>query len=284
MYINIIDYRGDNKVINSRGDILFDYRTKYFLQIQQDFDIWKKNGHRFRCFTQHHTDTHFDGFDEVINIPQGNAAQSRNHVLNYYPISEWISIWDNDATLYFDKLESRRFVSEVDLVCQLAEQQDILSFVPFNAQQAPYPQNPKPAWTFKPKLEQKGTMLFLKTGDWRFDEKMTALEDLEYACRLSLQGKKFAQCEQVSLKECVHGKSTIFEINAYHRNYNKLGSNANPKGLLKWDAQLDRTEKYKTNIAYIEQKLGLTLKQLRDTHKKIWNNTNNTYHKLFKTP
>jgi len=274
MWINIIDYRGDDTVINSRGDSLFNYRTNYFLRQQSDFHYWKSAGHKFRCFTQHdNRNALFDDYseyDDVVKIPRGNAASSRNQVLKYYPQGTWLGVWDNDASLYFDKLESRRFVQELDLVCQQAKSQDITSFVPFNAQQSPYPTNPQPAWTFKPKLEQKGTMIFLEVSDWRFDESMDALEDLEFACRLSLQGHKFAQCQQVSLKEMVHGKSTIFQVNAHHKEYKKPGPNASPNGLLEWDAQIDRADKYKKNMDYIETKLGHTIKDLREQHKAIW--------------
>jgi hypothetical protein len=274
MWINIIDYRGDQSTVNSRGDTLFDYRTKYFLRQQEDFHYWKKAGHKFRCFSQHENRNplfdDYSEYDDVIKIPRSNAAQARNHVLNFYPKEEWIGIWDNDATLYFDKLESRRFTVELEQVCAQAQKQGIICFIPFNAQQAPYPKNPKSAWTFKPKLEQKGTMIFLQVWDWRFDESMDALEDLEFACSLIDQGYKFAQCEQVSLKEMVHGKSTIFEINAHHKEYKKPGPNANPNGLLEWDAQIDRANKYKKNINYIEMKLGKNIKTLREQHKKLW--------------
>ena len=275
MWINIIDYRGDETVINSRGDSLFQYRTKYFLRQQTDFHHWKKAGHKFRCFTQHESRNplfnDYGEYDDVVKIPRSNAPQARNYVLNYYSKDEWIGVWDNDATLYWDKLESRKFPSQLDNICQQAQSNRIVSFIPFNAQQAPYPKNVKTAWTFKPKLEQKGTMLFLQVGDWRFDESMDALEDLEFACSLISQGYKFAQCEQVSLKEMVHGKSTVFQVNSYHKEYKKPGPNANPDGLLEWDAQIDRTEKYKKNIEYIELKLGSNIKTLREQHKNLWN-------------
>jgi len=274
MWINIIDYRGDNTTVNSRGDTLFNYRTKYFLRQQEDFYHWKKAGHKFRCFTQHdNRNSLFDDYseyDDVVKIPRSNAAQARNQVLNFYPKEEWIGIWDNDATLYFDKLESQRFVVELEQVCCQAQEQGIVSFIPFNAQQAPYPKNTKPAWTFRPKLEQKGTMMFLQVGEWRFDETMDALEDIEFACSLIQQGYKFAQCDQVSLKEMVHSKSTIFEINPHHKEYKNPGPNANPNGLLEWNAQLDRNNKYKKNMEYIKSKLGSDIKTLREQHRNLW--------------
>lgn len=284
MWINVIDYRGDDTIINTRGDSLFKYRTNYFHKQQEDFTIWKEAGHKFRCFTQHiNTNDLIDdfwAFDEVVRIPRGNAAQSRNYVLDYYCLGDWIGIWDNDASLYFDRLESRRFVTELDLICKLAEEQNISSFVPFNAQQSPYPKKPKPAWTFKPKLEQKGTMLFVKVDSWRFDVNMTALEDLEFAARLAKENKKFAMCEQVSLKELVNGKSTIFQVNAYHSEYKNPGPNANPKGLLQWDAQLDRKYKYEQNKSYIENKLKMSLEDIKKIHKSNWL-IKSDYNKLF---
>lgn len=273
IWINVIDYRGDQTTVNSRGDTLFDYRTKYFFRQQDDFHYWKKWGHKFRCFTQHHNRNDlfndYFAFDDVIKIPRGNAAFSRNQVLDYYTKDQWIGIWDNDATLYFNKLNSLEFCQELEQVCEQADQQGIVSFIPFNAQQSPYPKHQKPRWTFRPKLEQKGTMLFVKTDDWRFDEQMSALEDLEFAMRLVSDNKKFAVCEQVSLKEMVQAKSTIFQINAHHKSYKKPGPNANPNGLLEWDAQLDRQKKYKINLDYIENKLGPT-DSIKKIHRQLW--------------
>jgi hypothetical protein len=274
MWINVIDYRGDNTVINSRGDSLFDYRTKYFHKQQEDFYLWKSAGHKFRCFTQHTNRNNliddYWAYDEVVSIPTSTAAQARNRVLDYYTQGEWIGIWDNDASLYFDKLSSRDFVKELNQICQQAQLQNISSFVPFNAQQSPYPKKVKPNWTFKPKLEQKGTMLYVMVDSWRFDENMTALEDLEFACGLALQGKKTAMCEQVSLKELVNGKSTIFKVNAYHQKYKKPGSKSNPKGLLQWDAQLDRKEKYSEFMTYITDKFNMTIDDIKKIHKGNW--------------
>lgn len=284
MWINIIDYRGDDTVINSRGDSLFEYRTKYFFKQQDDFHYWRAHGHKFRCFTQHENRNDlvndYWAYDDVVKIPRGNAATSRNHVLDYYSKGTWIGIWDNDATLYWDRLNSNDFPKELEQVCQQAQNENIASFVPFNAQQSPYPVKPKPRWTFKPKLEQKGTMLFLVVDDWRFDTSMNALEDLEFALRLSKQGKKFAQLEQVSLKEYVNGKSTIFQVNSYHSAYKKPGPKANPNGLLEWDAQLDRREKYKIGLDYITNKLG-DIETIKNQHKLLWKNKIDTFDTLF---
>lgn len=274
MWINIIDYRGDDSIINSRGDTLFNYRTRYFLKQQEDFHYWKSAGHKFRSFTQHTNRNpwinDYDAYDDVVHTPRGNPAQARNRVLNYYAKNEWIGIWDNDATLYWDKLESGAFPGQLETICEQAQRGRIASFVPFNAQQAPYPKNAKTAWTFKPQLEQKGTMLFLQVGEWRFDESMDALEDLEFACSLIGQGYKFAQCEQVSLKEMVHSKSTVFQVQPHHKPYKKPGAGANPQGLREWDAQQDRANKYKKNMDYIETKLGMDIKTLKQQHKKLW--------------
>lgn len=271
MWINIIDYRGDDTVINTRNETLFEYRTRYFFKIQEDFYHWKKHGHKFRCFTQHQNRNpiidDYNEFDDVIQIPRGNAASSRNQVLDYYAKGEWIGIWDNDASVYFDKLDTKNFIKDLDAICQEADSLGISSFVPFNAQQAPYPKNPK---RWKPKLEQKTTQLWCKVADWRFDQSLECLEDLEFACRLSQQGYKFAQTELCSLKEYVNGKSTIFQVNNYHQAYKNPGAKANPKGLLQWDAQLDRNDKYSQAKTQIETKLGDTIVNIKQQHKLLW--------------
>jgi len=271
MWINIIDYRGDDTIINTRNETLFNYRTRYLFRIQEDFYHWKKHGHKFRCFTQHDNRNDiindYSEFNDVVKIPRGNAASSRNLVLDYYSKDEWIGIWDNDASVYFDKLDTKNFIRDLDAICQEAEQLAISSFVPFNAQQAPYPLKPK---RWKPKLEQKTTQLWCCVDDWRFDDTLECLEDLEFACRLALQGKKFAQTELCSLKEYVNGKSTIFVVNEHHKAYKKPGPGANPNGLKQWDAQLDRVEKYDRAKQQIETKLGYTIKEIKEIHKKLW--------------
>jgi hypothetical protein len=273
MNINIIDYRGDDTVINSRGDTLFQYRTRYFHRIQEDFQPWRDAGHTFTCFTQHNNQNDlFDdywGFDKVVSIPRSNAPQARNHVLDYYKKGEWIGVWDNDASVYLDKLDTRNFIKNLDTIAQEAEGLGIVSFVPFNAQQAPYPKKPK---RWKPRVEQKGTMMFLKVMDWRYDETLECLEDLENALRLAQQGYKTAQTELCSLKEYVHAKSTVFTVNAYHSAYKKPGPRANPKGLTEWDAQKDRVEKYARAKQQIEIKLGDTIQNIKQQHKNVWKN------------
>lgn len=271
MKINIIDYRGDNTVINSRGETLFEYRTRYFHRTQEDFKPWRDAGHTFTCFTQHHNRNDlFDdywAFDKVIPIPRSNAPEARNHVLDYYPKGEWIGIWDNDASVYLDKLDTRNFIKDLDAICQEADRLGIVSFVPFNAQQAPYPKNPK---RWKPRVEQKGTMMFLRVMDWRYDETLACLEDLENALRLAQQGHKTAQTELCSLKEYQSAKSTIFKVNAYHAEYKNPGPNANPQGLKKWDAQFDRVDKYAQAKQQIETKLGDTIQNIKQQHKNTW--------------
>jgi|DEB0MinimDraft_6_1074348.scaffolds.fasta_scaffold02685_5 hypothetical protein len=270
MNINVIDYRGDATIINTRGDSLYQYRTKYFHKMQEDFAPWKQAGHRFHCFTQHdnhHIIDDFWNFDTVTRIDRCNAATARNRVLDAYPKDEWIGIWDNDASVYLDRLDTRNFIKDVDNICKEAESKGIVSFVPFNAQQSPYPKKPK---RWRPRVEQKGTMMFLRVMEWRYDEGLDCLEDLENALRLSQQGHLFAQTELCSLKEYVQGKSTIFKVNAQHQAYKNPGPNANPQGLKKWDAQLDRVEKYAVARAHIETKLGDTIDRIKKQHKALF--------------
>ena len=275
MIVNVIDYRGDDTIINSRGETLYEYRTRYFHKIQQDFDIWKSAGHQFFCFTQHKdNDADFWGFDNVVEMPRGKAAEARNYILDYHKQQEWISIWDNDASVYFDRLDTKRFIKYLDSIILEADKLGLSGFIPFNAQQSPYPTNPK---RWKPWIALKGTMMFLKVLEHRYDTDMDCLEDLEYPARLTLQGHKFAQTEMCSLKEYVNGKSTIFKVNAYHSEYKNPGPNANPDGLLKWDAQLDRNDKYAVAKEYIENKLGFNIKEITKIQKSLWNNINNQW-------
>jgi hypothetical protein len=279
MWINIIDYRGDTTVINSRGDSLFDYRTKYFLRQQDDFKHWQKHGHQFRCFSQHPADNNFPHFDDVVQIPRGNCQSSRNAVLDFYPQDTWIGMWDNDATLYWERFLGYDFPKLLSQSTNYCDNENIVSFVPFNSQQTPYPKVDPEVWTMVPKLEQKGTMMFMKTHLHRYDSQMTGLSDMELACRLTLEGYKLAECQNASLNELVNGKSTIFKVNAYHEDYKKPGARANPAGLLKWDAQLDRNDKYRQNRAYIENKLGYTLDELKRKQRGLW--VNNNFSQLF---
>jgi hypothetical protein len=180
-------------------------------------------------------------------------------VLDAYAKDEWIGIWDNDASVYFDRLDTRNFIKDLDSICQEANHKGIVSFVPFNAQQAPYPKQPK---RWRPRVEQKGTMMFLRVMDWRYDDALDCLEDLENALRLAQQGHKTAQTELCSLKEYQSAKSTIFCVNRYHQ--------ANNKGLKQWDAQLDRNEKYAVARAHIVSKLGDSIQNIKQQHKELW--------------
>lgn len=274
MWINIIDYRGDSTVINSRGDSLFAYRTKYFHKIQEDFYLWKQHGHKFRCFTQHENrNTFVDdywAFDDVIKIPRSNAPQARNHVHNFYPLDNWIGLWDNDATLYWDKLRSSEVPRDLEILCSQADNQGIRAWVPFNAQQAPYPKKVPDDWTFKPTIQLKGTMTFVKTSSLRHNELQPSRDDVEYAFQLTLQGHKIGMLQQASLNELVCGKSTVFKVNAYHEAYKKPGPGANPNGLLQWDAQLDRIEQYAKADAEWMNIYGITLKDFAAKQRELW--------------
>jgi hypothetical protein len=284
MWINVIDYRGDDTVINSRGDNLFWYRTKYFLKMTEDFSHWRQHGHQFRCFTQHN-DNSFNDFDHVVKIPRCHTAQARNYVLDFVQNSneDWFGLWDNDTTLYWDRLSSKIFPRDIDQVNQLASEQDIIGYVPFNPGAGPY-QQVKEGWTFKPTIQMKGTMMFLRNpnqyGNTRFNEQISTMDDLEWAVNLTKQDKKFAILDQISLNELVSGKSTIFTVNAYHENYKKPGPKANPKGLLKWDAQLDRNEKYKIARKEIENLHNLTMDEAALRQRNLWR-VPSTFNSLF---
>lgn len=279
MWINVIDYRGDETIINSRGDSLFSYRTKYFQRQQEDFEYWKQAGHKFRCFTQHDDDNYI-GFDDVVKISRGNAAFSRNCVLNYYTKGDWISIWDNDVSLYWDKFNAIKFTLDCENVCKLAEEQNIISFVPFNPLVSPYSKNIPKIWTFNNQIVQNA-LIFCKILDFRYDENLTTREDYDIGCAMTLAGYKTARLENISLKSMVNGKSTIFTVNAYHEAYKNPGPKANPKGLLKYDAQLDRLEKYKKANEEMEQKYSMSLQQIEIEQRKLWKITKNNFNELF---
>ena len=280
MWINIIDYRGDDTVINSRGDSLFNYRTKYFLRQQDDFKRWQQHGHQFRCFTQHN-DNSFNQFDDVIHIPRSNAPQARNHVHNYYPEGTWIGLWDNDATLYWDRLDSKLVPQELDAITQKCEEEGICVWVPFNAQQAPYPTRLESPWTFKPTIQLKGTMTFVKTSELRHNENEPSRDDVEYAIELTRLGKKIGLLEQASLNELVNGKSTVFKVNAYHEDYKNPGPKANPAGLLKWDAQLSRRDEYKRANKIWLDNYGKSLEEFQKDQRLLWNFADNNFNDLF---
>lgn len=267
MWINVIDYRGDNTtIINKQGQTIFAARTDIFLKQQADFAIWKAAGHKFRCFTQHSGNPeHYAEFDDVIEIPRGNASQSRNHVLAYYPQGTWIAIWDNDATLYFDRLASRQFIRDLDsIVIPQADAQGLTGFIPYNPQQAPYPK-PSVPYTFKCKIEQKTTMIWLKVGDYRYNETLTILEDWELAYRLAQQGHIFAQSQDVSLKEYALALSTIFD---------------NRKDEGKYE---ERKRQYAIAREQLEQLFGCPLSVIKEQHKINYakSKTKDTFTTLF---
>jgi len=254
MYINIIDYRGEED-----SDI-FRYRTDKFKQIQKDFSQWPD--HKFICWTQHTiNDNDYIGFNEVKQIPRGNPAQSRNHILNHYPVGSWIGIWDNDATLYWNKLNSIRFPTELESICNIADSKGIWSLAPFNPRQSPYPDTLPDAWTFRATVILKGTMLFLKVCEVRYDESMLALEDIDYACQLTILNRKSGKVEQVSLKEISGENSTIF-------------TNNNRKLLYSQGKEIlaNKYSKY-----FKEDRLGnnnkFIIKRLSELQRSYWNNT-----------
>lgn len=278
MWINIIDWRGDSTAINSRGDSLFWYRTKYFLRQQADFHRWKKYGHQFRCFTQHDDDSHPE-FDDVVRIPRSNAPQARNYVHNFYPINTWIGLWDNDGTLYWDKLHSNQVPQDLDLICSEADNKKIVAWVPFNAQQSPYPKTLPDPWTFKPTIQLKGTMTFVKTSELRHNESEPSRDDVEYAFELTRLRRRVGMLEQASLNELVNGKSTVFKVNAYHEAYKKPGPRANPNGLLQWDAQLSRRDEYQRADKVWQEKYGQGLEDFQRQQRALW--CDNIFDNLF---
>lgn len=265
MWINVIDYRGDNTVINNKGNTLYEKRTEIFLKQQADFAIWKQHGHKFRCFTQHN-DNQYQEFDDVVYINRGNASESRNQVLDYYPQGSWISIWDNDATLYFDKLASRKFIEDLDtVIIPLADKYNFSGFIPYNPQQAPYPKPAQPPYTFKYKIEQKTTMLWLKVTEHRYDTSLTILEDWEYAFRMAIEGHIFAQSQDISLKEYALSVSTIFDNNKQGGKYE------------------ERKRQYAIAKQQVQDKLTMRMEEIRKLHRANYQRltTMNNYEKLF---
>jgi hypothetical protein len=245
MIINLVDYRGDNTIVNNKGETLFEYRTRYFRRVQDDFHYWKQHGHKFVCFTQHPNDNNFEGFDEVIAIPRGTAPQSRNCILEHYPADTWIGIWDNDATLYWDKLNSKLVPKELEQICQQADNGGLYAWVPFNAQQAPYPTDLTPRWTFSPTIQLKGTMTFIKTCELRFNEQQPYRDDVEYAFELTLLDRKVGMLDQASLREHRPMFSTIFKNN--------------------------RVEIYQQSNKEMEDKLKYTFEELQAKQRNLWN-------------
>lgn len=290
MYINIIDYRGSKTTQTlSRGDTLFDYRTKYFVKQQQDFPKWQQHGHKFICFTQHPDDKNFDGFDKVVPIPRGTCDESRNAVFDYHKQQssnwKWMGLWDNDSTLYWTKNNSSLLPEKLDEVCAQAQQQGIAGWVPFNPQQAPYVEVDLNTWTFKPTIHLKGSMMFLHNEQQWYDTSFAYHGgDLRYAIELTRKGKKCAWLDQAALNELVTGKSTVFQINAYHEKYKKPGPDANPKGLKKWDSTIARRERLKVHFDHILTTTGLTVKDWQKKQRDLWQQDKTIYSKLFLSP
>lgn len=286
MQINIIDYRGDDTIINSRGDTLFQYRTKYYLRQQQDWHRWQAQGHTFTVFTQHQDDCHTHA-DEVIPIPRMRGAEAKNVILEHmmHAKDEWFGMWDNDATLYWNRLKSTHIPQDLMAICDKAKAQGIHAWVPFNPQAAPYQPTELDDYTFRATIQMKGTMTFMQNpnryGNQRFNETITTQDDLEWAIQLTRKGLKCGLLQQASLRELVNGKSTIFRVNAYHKAYKKPGKNANPKGLLQWDAQLDRREKYEIAQREIAQLYGTHWRDWQRKQRQLWHSDNTQFNRLF---
>lgn len=274
MWINIIDYRGDDKIIDARNTTLFDYRTRYLLRVQDDFHLWKKHGHKFRCFTQHDAAANcFPEFDDVIHVPRGNAATARNAVLDYFSGTkeDWFGIWDNDATLYWKKLRSSEFPENADAICELASKQNIYTFVPFNPQQAVYgmPDIGLTDWTFKSTITLKGTMLFVRNTKQRFDKKIDVFEDIDWGIQHTIAGRKCAVLEQISLREHRACRSTIFNTpNKDHPDYEK--EKRRVKIVQTWNNNLDRRTQYAQAKIILENKWKNSTSVYQKMQRKLW--------------
>jgi len=202
MWINVIDYRGDE------GTPLYEKRTNNLMKMQMDFSRWQEHGHQFRCFTQHKiNDTDFVNYDDVIEIERGNASYARNTVLDFYKKDEWIGVWDNDATLYWEKLKSAVFPGELDNICENNRLHCFLpiwsGFMPYSAAiqmtiKSTYSKN---GFSFTPSPRIKGTMFFTKVCDIRFDVNTRYGEDVEFGIRLTLDNKLCGFINEVSLNE-----------------------------------------------------------------------------------
>ena len=253
MIINIIDYRGSDP-------LLFEKRTEKFLQIQNDFVHWRPY-HQFVCWTQHDDISNMHSFDLIKKIPRSSAAEARNHVLGYYAKNTWIGLWDNDATLYWNRLKSKDFPRDVDLVLSLADQKKLVAFVPFDPRQCPYPDTIAEDWTFRSTNILKGTMIYLKINEIRFDTTMSAMSDSEYACHQTSLGRKIGRLEQISLNEISPSVSTIF-------------SDTNRKILYAQNKQYI-ANKYKH--LFKKERLGhnnkFIIKRLGELQRSYWNNT-----------
>lgn len=254
MKINIIDYRGPE------DSMLFQKRTIKFLQVQQDFARWQAHGHEFTCWTQHTDLSNFMCFDHVRPIPRCSAAMARNHVLDASVKDSWIGIWDNDATLYWSKGLSAEFPSKVKHVIELADAQDLYGFVPHDPRQSPYPIK-NDVWHFRSTNIFKGSMCFLRVSDIRYDQSMTALEDVDYACQQTMLKRKMARLEQISLNEVASSTSTIFD----HTNRRELYAK-NKQILASKYKHIFKTDRLGPNNKFIIKRLG-------ELQRSYWNNT-----------
>jgi hypothetical protein len=287
MLILVNDYRGDHTQINSRGDTLYQHRTRYFLKMQQDFAVWQRHGHHFICFTQH-TDSAPQQFDLVIPVPRNTVAHARNVMLDWLQQQrikdDWIGLWDNDVTLYWPRLQNARVPKELHMICRSAQDQNIHAWVPMNPQHTPYRDRPQD-WQFQPTIQMKGSMTFIRnpstTKPQRFNTSVTTMDDLVWAIEQTQRGNKVAILQQASLNELVKDKSTIFRVEPHRVPYKRPGARANPLGLTHYDGQRHRLEQFGKAEREIALWTGRTLQDWQHTQRQLWQQKNNTYERLF---
>lgn len=287
MLILVNDYRGDHTQINSRGDTLYQHRTRYFLMMQKDFALWQQHGHRFICFTQH-TDSAPQQFDSVIPTPRNTVAHARNVMLDWLQQQniqdDWIGLWDNDVTLYWPRLQNARVPKELHEICRSAQNLGIHAWVPTNPQHTPYKDRPQD-WQFQPTIQMKGSMMFIRnpatTQSQRFNTSVTTMDDLVWAIEQTQRGNKVAILQQASLNELVKDKSTIFRVEPHRVPYKRPGKGANPLGLTQWDGQRHRKEQFGKAEREIALWTGRTLQDWQKTQRQLWQQKNNTYERLF---
>jgi hypothetical protein len=219
--------------------------------MQEDFHLWKQHGHTFHCWTQHKNRTQFIddywAFDQVTEIPRSSAPEARNFILNSLPIDTWCAIWDNDTTLYWDKLNSKQFPRLLISLTDHCDQENIRIFQPFNSQQSPYPK--KITTDFKTAKKIKGTQIYLKTTAIRF-QMLPAFEDWAFGLDHMQAGYKLATCMQASLREFQTDKSTIFGVNVNSQHWDEN------QHLHPWDGELERRRIYAEAKQIIIDKYG----------------------------
>tara|TARA_R100000734_G_C3316660_1_gene109259 strand:- start:153 stop:998 length:846 start_codon:yes stop_codon:yes gene_type:complete len=215
MWINVIDYRGKDKT-----DPLYIKRTQYFQAQQIDFKHWQKHGHKFRCFTQHKDPKHFYlGFDEVVYFEQRKNSEARAYIMDWLykndPNWDWTAMWDNDATVYWDrpfedKFNSNDVPEHLHNICKTADDYNIKLFTPLFPKIHSYKGSDEVSendifangYHFKPVAEAKGTMLFIKNMGLTFDTSLDAMSDYDYACNVRKQPRSIvAHLQQLALKE-----------------------------------------------------------------------------------